>query len=164
MVLVRKWPVFQFFFVGNIGQENVFYDILERKNARLKKQQVQKVENKIGCFVIHLFYIIALKSFWQEFTKLNKLLIIINSNNDINLFIMQPHTKVTSDYCICIMNHYFFKKCGCWWLPGQHKTWKSTNFILYNTKRKRNTQKHYWKAFHLKSPTRRFRQANKKPI
>ena len=32
MVLVPKWPFFQFFFFGNIGKENVFYDILERKN------------------------------------------------------------------------------------------------------------------------------------
>ena len=32
MVLVQKWPFFQLFFFGNIGQENVFYDILERKN------------------------------------------------------------------------------------------------------------------------------------
>ena len=29
MVLVQKWPFFQLFFLGNIGQENVFYDILE---------------------------------------------------------------------------------------------------------------------------------------
>ena len=35
MVLVQKWPFFQVFFLGNIGQENVFYDILERKNAFL---------------------------------------------------------------------------------------------------------------------------------
>ena len=33
MVLVQKWQFFQLFFFGNIGQENVFYDILERKNA-----------------------------------------------------------------------------------------------------------------------------------
>ena len=33
MVLVQKWPFFQLFFLGNIGQENVFYDILERKKA-----------------------------------------------------------------------------------------------------------------------------------
>ena len=33
MVLVQKWPFFQQFFKGNIGQENVFDDILERKNA-----------------------------------------------------------------------------------------------------------------------------------
>ena len=35
MVLVQKWPPFHLFFLGNIGQENVFYDILERKNAYL---------------------------------------------------------------------------------------------------------------------------------
>ena len=34
------------FFSGNIGHENVFYDILERKNAFLgyKKKEVQKVK------------------------------------------------------------------------------------------------------------------------
>ena len=35
MVLVQKWPFFQFYFLGNIGQENVVYDILERKKAFL---------------------------------------------------------------------------------------------------------------------------------
>ena len=35
MVLVQKWPFFHFFILGNIAQENVFYDILERKNAFL---------------------------------------------------------------------------------------------------------------------------------
>ena len=35
MVLVQKWPFFQLFFLGNRGQENVFYDILEQKNAFL---------------------------------------------------------------------------------------------------------------------------------
>ena len=35
MVLVQKWPFFQLFFLGNIGQENVFYDILEPENAFL---------------------------------------------------------------------------------------------------------------------------------
>ena len=36
-----------FFFLGNIGPENVFYDILERKNSFLgcKKQEVRKVKN-----------------------------------------------------------------------------------------------------------------------
>ena len=34
MVLVKKWPFFNFF-LGNIGHENVFNDILERKNAFL---------------------------------------------------------------------------------------------------------------------------------
>ena len=35
MVLLQKWPFFQLFFLFNVGQENVFYDILERKNALL---------------------------------------------------------------------------------------------------------------------------------
>ena len=35
MVLVQKWPFFKLFFLGNISQENVFYDILERRNACL---------------------------------------------------------------------------------------------------------------------------------
>ena len=46
MVLVQKWPFFQLFFLANLGQENVSYDILERKKhlSTLEKQTVQKVE------------------------------------------------------------------------------------------------------------------------
>ena len=48
MVLVQKWPFFQLFFLANIDQENVFYDILERKNAFLcyknKKFRMSKIE------------------------------------------------------------------------------------------------------------------------
>ena len=47
MVLVQKWPFFQLFFWGNIGQQNLFYDILERKNAFLgyKKKNFIKSKN-----------------------------------------------------------------------------------------------------------------------
>ena len=47
MVLLQKWPFFQLFFLGNIGQENVFYDILERKNAFLgyKNKKFKKSKN-----------------------------------------------------------------------------------------------------------------------
>ena len=47
MVLVQKWPFFQVFFLRNIGQENVFYDILERKNAFLgyKDKKFKKSKN-----------------------------------------------------------------------------------------------------------------------
>ena len=46
MVLVQEWPFFKLFFLGNIGQENVFYDILERKNAFLgyKKKKSRKID------------------------------------------------------------------------------------------------------------------------
>ena len=44
MVLVQKWSFLQPFFLGNIGQENVFKDILERKNALLgyKNKKLKK--------------------------------------------------------------------------------------------------------------------------
>ena len=47
MVLVQKWPFFQFYFLGNIGQENVFYYILEGKNASLdyKNKKFKKSKN-----------------------------------------------------------------------------------------------------------------------
>ena len=35
MVLVQKWPFFKLFFLGIIGQKNVFCDILQWKNAFL---------------------------------------------------------------------------------------------------------------------------------
>ena len=47
MVLVQKWPFFQVFFLGDMGQENVFYDILERRNALLgyKNKEFKKSKN-----------------------------------------------------------------------------------------------------------------------
>ena len=47
MVFVQKWALFQLFFLGIIGQENVFYDILERQNAFLsyKNKKVKKSKN-----------------------------------------------------------------------------------------------------------------------
>ena len=43
----KKGHFFKLFFLGNIGQDNVFYDILERKNAFLghKKKNLKKSEN-----------------------------------------------------------------------------------------------------------------------
>ena len=47
MVLVQKWSFFQLFFLGNIGQENVFYDILELKNGFLSyiTKKFKKLQN-----------------------------------------------------------------------------------------------------------------------
>ena len=47
MVLVQKWPFYQLFFLGNTGQETVFYDILERENASLgyKNKKFKKSKN-----------------------------------------------------------------------------------------------------------------------
>ena len=47
MVLVKNRRFFHVFFLGNIGQENLFYDILERKNAFLgyKNNKLKKSKN-----------------------------------------------------------------------------------------------------------------------
>ena len=49
MVWVKNWAFFHGFFLGNIGQENVFYDILERKNTFLgyKNKKFKKSKNCI---------------------------------------------------------------------------------------------------------------------
>ena len=46
MVLVQKNPIFHLFFLGNIGQENVFSDILEGKNAFLSYQNKKFKKSK----------------------------------------------------------------------------------------------------------------------
>ena len=47
MVFVLKWPFFNLYFWGNICQENVFYDILARKNGCLgyKKKKLKQSKN-----------------------------------------------------------------------------------------------------------------------
>ena len=50
MVLVQKWPFFQLYFLGTIGQENVFYDILERKKTFLGYKKKSLKSRKIDIF------------------------------------------------------------------------------------------------------------------
>ena len=47
MVLFQKWPFFNLFFWSYICKENVFYDILEGKNAFLayKNKKIKKWKN-----------------------------------------------------------------------------------------------------------------------
>ena len=42
----KKWPFFQVLFLGNIGQENVFYDIVERKIAFLGYKNIKFKQSK----------------------------------------------------------------------------------------------------------------------
>ena len=42
--------IFPIFFLGNIGQENIFYDILERKNANLGYKTRSLKSQKIDIF------------------------------------------------------------------------------------------------------------------
>ena len=62
MVLVQKWQFFQLVFLGNIGQGNVFYDILKRKNAFLgyKNKKFKTSKNPLfskGVNPLRLFWL-----------------------------------------------------------------------------------------------------------
>ena len=62
MVFAQKWPCVQiFFFLGNIGQENVLYDILKRKNAfrgyKNKKFEKSKIEIFPKIAILQFFFI-----------------------------------------------------------------------------------------------------------
>ena len=50
MVLVEKWPFFHVFFLGNVGHENLFYNILERKNVILAYKKKKFKRRKIEIF------------------------------------------------------------------------------------------------------------------
>ena len=61
MVLVEKLPFSNFFFLGNIGQENVFYDILERRNAFLGYRKKKFKSRKINIFARELTFVFGPK-------------------------------------------------------------------------------------------------------
>ena len=46
MAFVQKWPFLQLFFLGSLAQENVFYDILERKIAILGYKNIKFKKSK----------------------------------------------------------------------------------------------------------------------
>ena len=58
MVLVQKWPFFQLPFLGNIAKENVFYHILEQKNAFLgyKDKKFKKSKNRHFSKVVNSWF------------------------------------------------------------------------------------------------------------
>ena len=70
MVLVQKWPALQLFYLGNIGQENVFYDIRERKNAFLSYKNKKFNSRKIRVFpkgLVNPWFLVQKWPFFQLF-------------------------------------------------------------------------------------------------
>ena len=80
MVLVQKWPFFQLFFLGNLGQENIFYDILEQKNAFLghKKNKFKKFKNWHFCKGVNPW-------FWSKNVHFSNLFFLGNTGQE-NVF------------------------------------------------------------------------------
>ena len=60
MVLAQTWPFFHFLFLGNIGQENVFYNILAQKKAFLGYKRRRTKIRTIDIFAT--FFFLAIKA------------------------------------------------------------------------------------------------------
>ena len=56
MILVQKWPFLQIFFLGDIDQENGFYDILQPKSAFPGYKNIKFKKSKIDIFPNGLTY------------------------------------------------------------------------------------------------------------
>ena len=52
MVFVQEWLLFHFFILGNIGQEKVFYDIVELKNSFVEYENKKFEKSKNWDFYI----------------------------------------------------------------------------------------------------------------
>ena len=80
MVFVKKLSLFQLFILGNIGQENVFYDILERENAFLgyKNTKFKKTKNSHFSKVVNPW-------FWSKNGHVSNFLFLGNTNQE-NVF------------------------------------------------------------------------------
>ena len=80
MVVVQIWPFLQLFFWGNIGQENVFYDILERRNVLLGYKNKLFKKSKNG----HFFNGVTHGFVWKVAILRNFLLSNISQENVFN--------------------------------------------------------------------------------
>ena len=78
MVFGQKWPFLTLFFLGKIGQENVFYDILERKNAFLGYKK-KKFKNSKNCHFSKGFN----RWFWSKNGHFSKFLFLGKTRQEI---------------------------------------------------------------------------------
>ena len=122
MVLVQNWPFFHLFFLFNLAQENVFYDILKQKNVFLgyKNYKLEKSKNwdfpkgfspwlwsKIG----HFFFVLFLGNLSQENVFCNIL-------ERKNAFLCYKNKKLKKS-----KNWYFSKGVSLWfWSDIGHPT------------------------------------------
>ena len=66
MVLVKNWPFFHLSFKANIGQENVFYDILQRKTVFLSYKN-RKFKKSKNCHFFERGWLVVLVKNWPFF-------------------------------------------------------------------------------------------------
>ena len=113
MVLVQKWPFFQLFFLGNIEQENVFYDILEPKNAFLgyKNKKFKKIEKLTFFQKWPLFQLFFLGNIGQE----NVFHYILKGKNAFQGYKIKKFKKSKNWNFSIGVNPWFRSKSGHFW-------------------------------------------------
>ena len=107
MVLVQKGPFFQLFFKGNVGQQNVFYDILERKNAFLgyKNKKFKRSKNWHFSKVVNNF-------FWSKHDHYSNLFFFSNIGKENVFHVLLERKNVFLGY-----KNKKFKKSKNWHFP-----------------------------------------------
>ena len=115
MVFVQKWPLFQTFFLGNIGQENVLHDILEQKKAFLgyKNKKFKKSKNCHFSNTVNPWFWSKNGDFFQPFFlgsigKENVCYDILERKNSFLGYQNKKFKKST--------NWHFFKGLNSWFL------------------------------------------------
>ena len=127
MVFVQKWPFFQFFFfLGNIGQENVFYVILQRKNDFLGYKNIEFKTSKNWHFSqgVNLY-------FWSKNCHFSYFLFLSNIGQENVFYGLLQRKNAFLDYknkkIKQAKNWYFSKGVNSWlW----SKNGRFSNFVF----------------------------------
>ena len=121
MVLVSKWFFFQPFFLRNIGQENVFYDILERKNAvlgykdkKFKKSKNWQFSNGVNSW------------FWSKNPHFSNFFFLGNIGQE-NVFYVIPERK---NAFLGFKNKKFKKSKNCHFSKGHFYPWFWSKMVI----------------------------------
>ena len=129
MVLVQKWPFFQLFFLGNTGQENVFYDNRERKYAFLgyENNKFKKFKNWHFCIGVNPWFW-SKKSHFSNFFFLGNLgqeNVFYDIIEQKDAFLGYKNNKFKN-----FKNWHFFKGVNPWFWSKNGHFWNS--FFLVN--------------------------------
>ena len=126
MVLDQKWPFFQLFcftFLGNIGQKNVFYNILDRKNAfwGYKNKKFKKSKNWHFSKGVNLW-------FWSKYGHFSNIFLLGNIGQE-NVFydILERRTAFWG------YKNKKFKKSKNWHFSKGVNPWFWSNIAFFQT-------------------------------
>ena len=134
MVLVQKWPFFQLFFLGSLGQENVFYNVLEQKNAVLgyKNKKFKKSKNYHFSKKVNPWFWLKNGHFSNFFflaVQARKVSFKIFQNKK-NFFLAYKNKKFKKS-----KNYHFFKGVNPWfWSKNGH----FSNFFFFGNRGQKN--------------------------